>query len=728
MSDAKVPFSQYSLLSTQNVPIKCIHALDDYLYIGTSNKIMMYKLKPFNKGVHVDNALEIEYTKEAHSKSAVVGIQTDPIRKLCFVHYEGVNKKGQLVIYNLDLENGSVQNGIDDLACFCVDQNQENARLVVIANRKVQIHHFDKYDEEEDFQLEPGRVISIVSDLPWTYVMLINNHLITQNKNNDTYCLTKLKSGEKDSDQHVSTPYWSSWSGSKTCKLPRVLCIDDNSAMIRHRTPNHWAPTNFDGSRYYLSRSDKINQEVPFKYTTPEFSMEPRDVAMCFPFVMGILPHKVEVYSLYFTVNHTAEESKYYYCANNVPVWSDAIDAEQCCASSKRFYVVDAKNNVFYFTPPNTDVQIKQLQTEFYIPQAQDLFSKKFEGTNERIKSQKLSEMQDNAAYSYLFKGYFKESFEYMYMARTTSHASRKDARHVLQFFKDCSITVGQSKLYPLIPNEFFSGFESGKKSAHGPTSIQERLQNAINRNISKNKSDISDSAWVNILITKAMNALMVYLHKVLEDLRQQPKKSESENYQQACIEYVLIALYLRNVSGNPNAYNNIEKIIDSDANCFNFDTTLRDKFVVLLKQADCYRHVALLIKSAGPKSYLAALSTLQKHVDKDLFYSLHDGIKDAIDILVKIDGNDLMTDEIKFYISWVINQNPTKAVRIFTCKRNIMPDSSKVLDFLKAYPLSLKDKYLCYLVAEEHVTDLPIHTDYVMTLIENIYKVDAAR
>ncbi len=52
---------------------------------------MMYKLRPA-KGVHVDNALEIEDTREAMGRSNVLGIQTDPIKKLCFVHFEGQNK------------------------------------------------------------------------------------------------------------------------------------------------------------------------------------------------------------------------------------------------------------------------------------------------------------------------------------------------------------------------------------------------------------------------------------------------------------------------------------------------------------------------------------------------------------------------------------------------------------------------------------------------------------
>lgn len=87
----------------------------------------------------------------------------------------------------------------------------------------------------------------------------------------------------------------------------------------------------------------------------------------------------------------------------------------------------------------------------------------------------------------------------------------------------------------------------------------------------------------------------------------------------------------------------------------------------MLLKQANCYRHVALLIKSAGVGSYIPALNTLQKWVDKDIYYDVHNGVTDAIDILVRIDGSDLMLDEVKPFISWVINQNPIKAVRIFT-------------------------------------------------------------
>jgi tetratricopeptide (TPR) repeat protein len=463
-----------------------------------------------------------------------------------------------------------------------------------------------------------------------------------------------------------------------------------------------------------------IHLEETFKYLWADFSSEPKDVALCFPFVVGILPHRVEVYSLYASASNAVEDKG----KNNVPVWHHALDAELCCASSKRFYVVDAKNNVFYFTPPSIDAQIKQLQGDFHIAQAQHLFAKRFEGANTKVKNQKLAEMQDNAAYSYLFRARFREAFEYMYKARKTSYEHRKDVRHVLQFFKDCSIMVGDQKIYPLIPSEFFVGFESGKKSMYGSMlSIQERLTNAINKTIPKNNSDISDSAWVEVLIGKALNNLIDFLEKVLEDMRQEKKKSESEQVQQACVEYLLIALYLRHVEGDPVSYNRIETTINHDNNCFNFDSTLRDKFVVLLKQANCYRHVALLIKSAGAGYYMPALNTLQKWIEKDIYYDVHNGVNDAIDILVRIDGPELMLDEVKPFISWIINQNPIKAVRIFTTPRKTMPDPVKVLEFLRAYPLSLKEKYLHYLLKVENSNEPAHHTDYAMTLIENILK-----
>lgn len=58
--------------------------------------------------------------------------------------------------------------------------------------------------------------------------------------------------------------------------------------------------------------------------------------------------------------------------------------------------------------------------------------------------------------------------------------------------------------------------------------SIQDRLLGSINKTIPRNNSDISDAAWVDVLIAKAMNVLIDFLEKVLADMQQETKKSES--------------------------------------------------------------------------------------------------------------------------------------------------------------------------------------------------------
>ncbi len=49
-----------------------------------------------------------------------------------------------MVIYNLELEDATPQKAIDDMTCFSLDQNFENAKMAVYANKKLQLYHYKK--------------------------------------------------------------------------------------------------------------------------------------------------------------------------------------------------------------------------------------------------------------------------------------------------------------------------------------------------------------------------------------------------------------------------------------------------------------------------------------------------------------------------------------------------------------------------------------------------------
>jgi hypothetical protein len=94
-----------------------------------------------------------------------------------------------MVIYNLKLEDATPQKAIEDMVCFSLDQNFENGKMAVYANKKLQLYHYNDY--EMGGQLEPGRTLA--SEIAWTYLQLIDHYLICYQRNSDNYNLIHLK-------------------------------------------------------------------------------------------------------------------------------------------------------------------------------------------------------------------------------------------------------------------------------------------------------------------------------------------------------------------------------------------------------------------------------------------------------------------------------------------------------------------------------------------------------
>lgn len=223
------------------------------------------------------------------------------------------------------------------------------------------------------------------------------------------------------------------------------------------------------------------------------------------------------------------------------------------------------------------------------------------------------------------------------------------------------------------------------------------------------------------ILVQKAMNGLLHFLEKISN-----PTCDDEEADEQFVIEYATISLLIRKLETDPTAYERIEKIVRGPNKFYAVSVpAAQGRLMKTLTDFGLIRHVSLLYRSLGSKYYLKSLEKLKPdNIEKELFRDKYDSIDDAIDLLGQLSGPELLTPEIKPYLSLVINKAPNKAIRIFTAPRDVKPESRDILDFLSSYPLDIKQQFLHNIIYKEESAVEQYHTEYALALIENLLKI----
>jgi len=482
-------------------------------------------------------------------------------------------------------------------------------------------------------------------------------------------------------------------------------------AMIQHRNTN----------------------EPFFKLGTIGFSSEPKDIALCYPYVAGIVNNQIEVYSLYTTGSYDDAHSLQVDYKSRLLSLINFDDGKLICGSSERFYFVTG-NSLAYMVPPPLNQQINFLYDQQLYRQAHHLRLLKYDVCNtpseqvERL----LMNMHYDAGFAILMRGDFATAFKYFYAVHDTYAQTCRDIRDILALFRELpppkhsSNKKQQQQQQVFIDSDFFANWRGVKSTIVSGKLLYNLLKESIiNHSITVSYSDdsVSEEGLALDLLNDSLNHLVFFL----ERLRASEITLRSP-YEQATLEYTLIALYIRMMDNSDSIvpYQKIESIITGTNSC-SFDSNLKSKFLHLLKTAKCLRHYSLLIKSGAKgdlDQYLHALTSLLQNIKEDRFAAQYDVVDDVVSILCDVSGDDLMSEDVRPSLVWCMTKNPSKSSSIFTVDRAVQPEPAAVIRFLNDFPQNIKLQYLHYLITQKRTTEPKHHTLHALTLIDNIMAV----
>eukprot|EP01064_Diplonema_japonicum_P014680 TRINITY_DN2235_c0_g3_i1.p1 TRINITY_DN2235_c0_g3~~TRINITY_DN2235_c0_g3_i1.p1 ORF type:complete len:741 (+),score=156.06 TRINITY_DN2235_c0_g3_i1:246-2468(+) len=167
-----------------------------------------------------------------------------------------------------------------------------------------------------------------------------------------------------------------------------------------------------------LKDADIKNFNPAIKNDTIVWSAEPRAIGFKHPYVVGLLPNSVEVYSMY--------EGEIVQALTNL---SGAILACSKCPGTKDNLCIATAKDVYMLVSASIETQVKNLVESLKTTEAFELLHKNSTG-NELQDQKRLKQTHIDIGFAYLFRGQPESAFEHF-------AATNIDVREVLAHFPD---------------------------------------------------------------------------------------------------------------------------------------------------------------------------------------------------------------------------------------------------------------------------------------------------
>lgn len=337
-----------------------------------------------------------------------------------------------------------------------IDKKYDNHRLLITTMKPSIMIYLFKHCERSRINDRRPVMLHEIAPLPTEilHAEFIDKNIVATLKTEtgvNTYFLypcNPAQQNQQRKNQVYSPKNWPSYGKFKT--IPKILVLDEDIVLLRSGVDSYKAQ-HASGEPYLsekqLKKLDKQKREEEQLTTatsaeeskegtaksTPEQQKhdgkqlihlsyspivfeggEPKDVAMCFPYVAGLFQQEIEVCSVYGTESSKTLDPP----PSRMRIKKDINGGVMICSSDKRFYVAVGAGSggwdMYVLSPPDVKAQITQMTKDLILKAPIHLLFRSMTSDKEREQMNVfMKSLQQVSGYYCLFK--------YVYNAQFTS-------------------------------------------------------------------------------------------------------------------------------------------------------------------------------------------------------------------------------------------------------------------------------------------------------------------